>query len=98
MLADNYEAIAVRCLQNVDNSPVYDVGQRGAVLGGFSVSQIDTCKRHDCVLWLGLSCVGSESSKPDHVFWTVLRLATRAGFVEARRSVFDSVCWRHERS
>jgi hypothetical protein len=53
MLADDYEAVAVRRLQNVDNPLVHDVGQSGAILGGFSFSQIDTCKRHDFVLWFG---------------------------------------------
>src|SRR3984893_1123514 len=54
MLTDDHEAVALRRLQDSDNPPVYDVGHSGAILGGFSFSQIDACKRHDCILWFWL--------------------------------------------
>src|ERR1700730_5837479 len=54
MLTDDHEAVALRRLQDSDNPPVYDVGHSGAILGVFSFSQIDACKRHDCILWFWL--------------------------------------------
>jgi hypothetical protein len=50
MLADDYEAVAIRRLQDLDDPLVYDVAHSGAILGGFSLSQIDTCKRHKNLL------------------------------------------------
>jgi hypothetical protein len=38
MLADDYEAVAIRRLQYADNSLVHDVGHSGAILGGFAFS------------------------------------------------------------
>jgi hypothetical protein len=50
MLADDYEALAIRRLQDPYNSLVHNVGHRGAILGGFSFSQIDTCKGHNSLI------------------------------------------------
>src|ERR1700677_353156 len=50
MLADDYEAVAVGRLQDIDNPLVHDVGHSGAIFGGFPFEQIDTCKRHDSLL------------------------------------------------
>src|ERR1700730_2722667 len=46
MLGDDLEAVAIRRLQDPDNPLVHDVAHSGAILGGLSSSQIDTCKRH----------------------------------------------------
>ena len=38
-------------LQDPDDPLVHHVAHSGAILGGFSLSQIDTRKRHDSFLW-----------------------------------------------
>src|SRR5438045_2892108 len=64
VLADDHEAVAGRRLQDPDNPLVHDVTYSGAILGGFSLSQIDTCKRHKNLLGLSLSGPPNASVHP----------------------------------
>jgi hypothetical protein len=60
MLADNYETVAVRSLEDTDNPLVHDVSQGGAILGAFSFYQIDSCKWHAKLL------LGTETPRRQH--------------------------------
>src|ERR1700722_16961284 len=50
MLANDHEAVAIWCLQDLDNPLVHDVAHCGTILGRFSLSEIDACKRHKILL------------------------------------------------
>jgi hypothetical protein len=50
VFADDDEAIAIRGFQDIDDAPLDDVSDGGAVLGGLSLDQIDTCEGHDGLL------------------------------------------------
>ena len=46
MLANDHEAIAFWCFQDLDKPTVDNVGNSGPILGTFPLSQINTCERH----------------------------------------------------